>query len=375
MIFIEGETIDKVLIIREGECKIELKVNPLQYIADKNNGASEHANLVDVELQNKRGLLSSTFANFLIGNFSKNEWVGNDFIYSGIEEYEYSAIATTDMLVYETTRNDISIMPFEFLNNFREGLKERQKWIRERIVENSHAISQILKKQESYMSYNETYQRVQKNFPMANKDLLLSIRKKILYKKKASKKMPELKLNTGSCLTLSENKLSTKKNRRSRMGSLNNLNSVTKLDSSKILQQRKLTIDSGAESIKKLIKATKEKAGSSSSIKLPLTKTRLLLNTSIVDQQESDENDRKLIPLYTQRGRKSKLENTPSLPLIDGSITCRQVDIESIKKHLHTKFQQKEYKNFVICRRTIEIMSKESEREKTPNPFRQTQML
>ncbi len=378
----EGDVADKVYIIREGECKIELSINPLQYIANSgSNNPNKEQNDVDIDLQSRRGLLSQTYNNFLIGTFGKNEWVGNDFMCTGIDEYEYTATAISDMLVYETTKKDISIMPSEFIASFRNALKDRQKWIRERVSSNSKAITSIIKRQENSIEYNDTYHKVHKKYPNASKELLLYIRKKLLFQKEHTSTMPEVKINKDPLLDSDPKaafKAVPRNLRRERMGSLNMLpSSLAKQspDHSFELNERKQTMDmqkfKEAEKIKQLINLKSAHTNSSSPVKVPDRKI-FLLNSSIAELSlsQSPERDRRLIPSFTQREKRVKIDSIPLLPKIEDHTTSKKLDLELIQKHLKKKFEQKEYRNFIICRRTIEIMDKNLERrEKTPNPF------
>jgi len=369
----EGVLASKIFIIREGECKIELQINPLQHIANLKNPKAEQIALVDTELKGNRGFFSPTLSHFLIGTMGENEWIGNDFVYTGVEEYEYTATAITDMSCYETTVKDLSIMPSEFQATFRESLKARQHWFKERMSASSKAIASILEKQDASPEYDDTFHKVTKKYPCASKEILLYIRKRMLFKRELDNITPSIK-SSDDTIKKSPT-ISPKRQRRDRLASLNIQPEYHSPDSSTILNERKHKHDlvkcQDMEKIKKLIHSKNSHATSSSPLKLP-ERRRPLLNTSIVESLSHSPvrgGEKKLIALVTQRERKSKIELLPTLPEIRTSNENKKMDMDIIKRQLKKKFEQKEYTNITICRRNIEIKINDEGREKTPNPF------
>jgi hypothetical protein len=172
----EGAIITSVFLVKDGECKLELLKNPLEYIASFKKPNEPQKPQVDVELQSKRGYISKTLTTFVLGTLGPHEWIGNDFILNNSETYCYNATALTDMKLYEINKKDMVSMPVDFLALFKSDLILRHDWIKKRVSSEAKSISLILKKEHN-TNIDENYRDAKKKYPLAQKEALLEFRK------------------------------------------------------------------------------------------------------------------------------------------------------------------------------------------------------
>ena len=120
-------------------------------------------------------------ATYELGTLSRYEWVGIDFTLEENDLYFFTAIADTEVTVYKSTVSKLLRMPGEFLRILRTYFLLKCGQYKEKIFRNQKFLSKMptseLNKSENKASLIEA------KFPFANKNMLLNIKKKIIYDK------------------------------------------------------------------------------------------------------------------------------------------------------------------------------------------------
>jgi hypothetical protein len=143
--------------------------------------ATGNVNVLADELQSKRGFFSQTLNTFQIGVLSNGEWIGDDFLQLPDEkDYLYSAIASTKVVAFEISRSEYEVMPLELKESFISLNVQRSKWILERIKSITGKIDKVMKLDEPKFNFNENLAETKKKFPIANSDILTLLRKKTM---------------------------------------------------------------------------------------------------------------------------------------------------------------------------------------------------
>lgn len=172
----EGDIGDEAFLIKEGECSIESRRNPLSYAATKEFGNKK----VDVSLRTQRGYLSKTLNTLQYGILQKNQWAGEERLIKSEEEpFDYSIIALTKVRAYAITKNDAKKkLPREIMLKIMKNVDQRIKWFSERAKSLITASIAVAKMDPSQEKYDEQLAIISKKYPAAMPSVLTNIRKK-----------------------------------------------------------------------------------------------------------------------------------------------------------------------------------------------------
>jgi len=88
-----------------------VKSSPFEYIEQNLKRDVLEPGCIDEDLRSNRGYLCPSISKYILGYFTTNEWIGNDFIVNKSPNYVYTATALTDMVTLCATYSDFANMP------------------------------------------------------------------------------------------------------------------------------------------------------------------------------------------------------------------------------------------------------------------------
>ena len=265
-------------------------------------------------------------------------------------------------------------MPAEFQASFKNELLARHEWIKKRISSEAKSITLILKKEVGHEEMDENYRIAKKKYPLADKGMLLEIRKKCSPTEEPMNEEDIFASVDRIKRSLSFKKISPSivKPQRERFESIDKLSIKKSLSMIPENEKAKFMITSDVkkfEDAQKFIKFFNAPNGRSSPLKSPKMRSRrkILFNSATVEplSMSTVQQNSMLIPVHSTRVRKLRIKLAP----LSNSPDIRIVRNGGASEFMSANKNERQNK-IIICRRNIEILEKKmTGREHTPNPF------
>eukprot|EP00347_Sterkiella_histriomuscorum_P015136 403358183 len=160
----EGESQNSAFIIKEGECVLLSKQNPVD-VKFTEDGQVYKKNIRGLQTlkedRKKRGYMSKTTNQFKFGVKGKSQWVGEDIlIFSGQETFYFSVVAVGKVTALEISRMDmISKLPQQFVKYLEKGSLKRKEFVLQRMKNINKTVKQIIKNGEDKEQFDDEYER------------------------------------------------------------------------------------------------------------------------------------------------------------------------------------------------------------------------
>jgi len=205
----EGVPGDEAYLIKEGECILRSKKNPLT-LASITDNDKEEDKTVDTIFRPKRGFWSDTINCLQFSILDKNQWIGEERLLETFQPLEmvteYSIVANTKVIAYSITRAEAEKkLPNELLKQLQKLAKTKGNWIKERtkaLVKTSQEVDII---DPNKTKYDEKMNHVLKKYPQALPHAVSNIRKIQIQNKNVLSPKLSVQINSPKSLDLTYN--------------------------------------------------------------------------------------------------------------------------------------------------------------------------
>lgn len=190
----EGTVPTSAFLIREGECAIISRQNPVYNRPQTKQNSRQQQQQLPVQqgFMNKsisnqvtasktlRGYMSLSINTYQLRTLNEKEWFGDEVLLindlSNIK-YEYSVVTKTKVFALEITKEDIKKFPADLIEWFKKNAKDKIAWLKHRKAELEGSIGKIYQMDPLTNFLEEAFSQVTKKFPQSNIQLKSQIHK------------------------------------------------------------------------------------------------------------------------------------------------------------------------------------------------------
>lgn len=191
----EGATPTSAFLVKEGECAIMSRQNPVYYQLQKKQELENRqlqSQPVQQGFMNKsissqltaaktlRGYMSLSVNTFQLRTVNEKEWFGEEVLLMESNpniKFEYSVVSKTKVVALEIAKENLKKFPANLLEWFRKNAKDKMAWHKKRKDELANSIGKIYHMDPMTNFLDEAFNQVSKKFPQANTQLTSQIHK------------------------------------------------------------------------------------------------------------------------------------------------------------------------------------------------------